>query len=821
MMLLFKYRFLRLSLSLVIIMQLIFSTIVSAQEMQAVPIMPQLIPQQSPANIIPPVRVSQPPPLSTPAAIQPRLPVVERTSEFEEYISNETLEVNEFQLDIVKRFEGITFQYSSKNIPKDKIAIAVKVTRLSQLIQSEQQDILKKTEEKTPVKESGFMFTPQIIDAGYLVGSRETLSEVFNMLGIKNPFAVSTSLKQFGYDLFRQPPSTFAPVENVPVGHDYVIGPGDELRIAIWGKVEGQWTVAVDRDGNINIPKLGILGVTGLTFRELKDVIHKEFSKYFTGFEMNISMGSLKTIRVYVVGNAERPGAYTVSSLSTLINALFEAGGPSKTGTMRDIQVKRNGATVVSFDMYDFLLRGDKTKDVRLMSEDVIFIPPVGHLAAIAGSVKNPAIYELKNETTISKLIDMAGGLSTVAFTGRIQIERIIDNQRQIVFESDYTPVKDAQMVLKSGDILKIFQIVQDRHTVKISGAVHREGEYGFTAGMSLKDLVSMSGGLKYYAYNQNAELTRINITNDGPKTEKIILNLEKALNGDADNNISLQKNDYLFVRSIPEWKLYETVSIQGEVKFPGTYAIKKSEQLSSLIERAGGYTDNAHLRGALFTRERVRELQQLSIEEMIKRLERDLFAEGSLQVSTALSREEIEAKKVEIAQKQKFIEELKTVKATGRLTIRLAHIRLLKGSEYDIELEEGDSLVIPTKNAVVNVAGSVMSPGSFVYSPRLDYKDYIKMAGSYSKYADTGNVYVLKVDGSARQLSSGLLGWNPFKSRWEMAAFGEDIKEIEPGDSIVVPDKLERVAWLRDIKDLTQILMQMAVTAGVILRLY
>jgi protein involved in polysaccharide export with SLBB domain len=567
------------------------------------------------------------------------------------------------------------------------------------------------------------------------------------------------------------------------------------------------------------MPKVGILGVTGLSFKELKDLLYKEFSKYYTGFEMNVSMAVLRTIRVYIVGNAERPGAYTVSSLSTIVNALFEAGGPSKTGTMRDIQVKRNGKTFVHFDLYDFLLKGDKTKDIRLMPEDVIFIPPIGPIAAIAGSAKNPAIYELKGERTISQLIEMAGGLSDVAFKGRVQIERIIDNTRQVVFESDLAQAKDTEV--QAGDIVKIFQVVQDKKLVRVSGAVQRAGEFGFKTGMSVRDLISMSGGLKYYAYNKEAELTRVHITDKGPLTEKIMINLEKAIAGETESNIPLKEDDYLFVRSIPEWDLYKTVSISGEIKFPGTYTIKKGEKLSSLIERAGGYTDKAYLRGAIFTRVRVSEMQQKSLDEMINRLEREILVSGATLSSTAMTSEEIQISKIELEQRQKFIESLRTLKPTGRMAIKLAHLRLLKNSEFDIELEEGDSLSIPSENKVVNVTGAVFSPGSFVYHSDFDYKDYIGQAAGFSRYADTGNVYVLKVDGTARKLSKNFLGWNPFKSRWEVLAFEEEEKEIEPGDTIVIPEDFEKVAWLREVKDITQILFQIAVTTGVVLRLF
>lgn len=641
----------------------------------------------------------------------------------------------------------------------------------------------------------------------------EGLSEFEQFVSGKLPQTVSTDIRQFGYELFRQPPSTFAPVERVPVSPDYVIGPGDEIRITVWGKIDGQWSVIVDRDGNISIPKIGILGVTGLTFQELKEVLYKEFSKYYTGFEMNVSMGALRTIRVYVVGNAQRPGAYTVSSLATLVNALFEAGGPSKTGTMRDIQVKRNGKTIINFDMYDLLLKGDKTKDIRLMPEDVIFIPPVGPLVAIAGNVKNPAIYELKGETTLSQLIDMAGGLSDIAFRTRVQIERIVNNTRQVVFESDFDKARD--MRLQPADVVKIFLAVEDKRVVRLSGAVHREGEYGFKEGMTIKDLISLAGGLKYYAYTKEAELTRIHVTDRGPVTEQITINLEKALLDDPKSNIFFKENDYLFVRSIPEWKLYRTVTITGEVKFPGTYTIKKGERLSSLIERAGGFTDKAFLKGTVFTRPSVKELQQKQINDMVDRLERELLSVSSASIASAATAEEVKMYQVETEQKRQFIQRLRQVKALGRMVIRLDETERLKNTMYDIELEEGDSIHIPERFSTVQVIGSVYNQTAFVWDKEKDYSDYIDLAGGYTDNADKSNVYILKVDGSAVKPGKGLFGirWNKVSKRLEEVGTG-----LEPGDTIIVPEKLVSIAWMRNIKDITQILYQIAVTAGVIL---
>lgn len=205
----------------------------------------------------------------------------------------------------------------------------------------------------------------------------------------------------------------------------------------------------------------------------------------------------------------------------------------------------------------------------------------------------------------------------------------------------------------------------------------------------------------------------------------------------------------------------------------------------------------------------------------MTQRLERELLAEGAVQVSSSLSQEEVMAKKIELEQKHRLIESMKKLKATGRMTISLSHLRLLKGSEYDIELEDGDSLFIPEKNSVINVVGAVMAPGSIIYTDKLKYENYINATGGYSKYADPDNAFVIKVDGSAHRLSRKLVNWSDTQSRWELAGFGEEIKLLEPGDVIVVPEKIEKIAWLREIRDITQILMNTAVVAGITVKLF
>ncbi len=637
-------------------------------------------------------------------------------------------------------------------------------------------------------------------------GREEERSEFEKYVAGNSPAATSVDISQFGYDLFAKPASTFPSPLYVPVGPDYVVGPGDTIKIEVWGRFEGSWNVVVNSDGNISLPKAGVFGVTGLSFSELKELLNKKLSKYYTGFEMNVSMGPLRTIQVYVVGNAQRPGAYTISSLSTIINALFEGGGPSKTGSMRTIQVKRNGKTVVTFDLYDFLLRGDKTKDIRLLPEDVIFIPPAGPLVGIAGTVKTPAIYELKGETRLLDLIEMAGGISGIAFNGRVQMQRTENHHSRIMFEGDLLDIEKNQaknFVLQDGDLAKIFTVADYAKTVTVAGAVAQPGKYGVNPDVTrVKDLISLAGGLLYHTSDQ-AEVTRVTVTQTGPKTDIFTIDLAKALAGDPQHNLPLQRNDYLLVRSVPEWNLYRTATIGGEVRFPGTYTIKKGETLSSLIARAGGFTDRAYLRGAIFTREKVREQQQKQIDEMADRLERELLGSGTAQVATATSADDARMVQMELEQKRHFIAQLKTAKAKGRIALRLSETATFSGSAYDIELDQGDTLTIPSNPKTVQVIGSVYNQSAFVYESKEGYDYFVDLAGGYTSNADKGNAYILQANGTAIKAGGSFLG------------FGD---RLNSGDTIVVPEKLERVAWMRNIKDITQILYQIAVTAGVLL---
>ena len=762
---------------------------------------------------------------------------------------------------------------------------------------------------------------PQELVPDHSVVSEEevTLSKFEAYILGKISGEISKNITQFGYDLFRTSPSTFAPVKQVPVGPDYLLGPGDEFRISIWGKIDADYTARIDREGQIKLPQIGMISLAGLIFSEAQATILQEFGRYYKQEEVkvNISMARLRSIRVFVVGQARRPGSYTISSLSTLIHALFAAGGPNKNGTLRDIQVKRNGQTIVHFDLYDFLLQGDKSQDLRLQSEDVIFIPTVGVLAGIAGNVRVPAIYELKRETTLKNLIAMAGGILAIGYLQQIQIERVVENNAKVVLDVDLENFPaQGQVRLQDGDLVKVFSVIQSvtnsvkitgnvqrpgtyqwkdgmrigdllkgtddllpethmkfamverlvapdyhkeylwinlerlllkkvesedillapydqitvfkrsnvmqRDKVLVSGAVQKPGAYGYRVNMKVSDLLKLAGGLMRHTALENAELTRVTPTSDGALTEKITVNLEAALQGDSAHDFSLFPDDYLLVRTVPEWNLYRKVHITGEVRFPGQYTTEKGETLSSLIGRAGGYTEQAYLKGAVFTRESVRKLQQRQLDEIVDRLELRLQSQSAQTIERALTPEQAEQQRLALEQRRSLIENLRHSKAQGRIAIQLHDLDQLMDSSSDLSLHEGDSLNIPERSQQIQVMGSVFNPGAYIYQPGQTVSDYLELSGSLTRDADSREIYILKVDGTAvsAHQKSHRIGWR-WDSKHNRWTGGKVLNmTLEPGDTIVAPQKIQQTAWLKGIKDITQILFQVALTTGVVVKL-
>ncbi len=321
---------------------------------------------------------------------------------------------------------------------------------------------------------------------GRIVGPLKTRSEFEQFV----EDATGRPLPVYGRQLFDEVPTTFAPVENVPVPSDYVLGPGDQLLIRAWGKIDLDYRVTVDRNGQINLPKVGALTVAGLRYAQIEGYLHSAIGALYKDFELNVTLGQLRSIQIFVLGDARQPGSYTISSLSTLVDALFVSGGPSATGTMRRIQLRRDGKTMTEFDIYDLMERGDKSHDIRLLPGDVIFIPPIGPEIAISGDVNQPGIYELKGEVTVGAALQNAGGMTSLADAERAVLERIEDHSSREI-EEFALDVQGKARFVRDGDLLRVFPLSPKFiNAVTLRGSVAEPGLYPWKDGMRVADLI-------------------------------------------------------------------------------------------------------------------------------------------------------------------------------------------------------------------------------------------------------------------------------------------------------------------------------------------
>lgn len=723
-------------------------------------------------------------------------------------------------------------------------------------------------------------------------------------------------LKQFGYDFFKNSLQLTSAIDAMPAGSSYVLGPGDVVNLNAWGAINFRHELTVDRNGELIIPKVGAVRVWGLPFDKAQTAVRDAIDRYFRNYEMSLTLGKLRSIQVYVVGEVEAPGNYPVSSLATVINALAAAGGPSRNGSLRMVKVTRGSQTIATIDLYEMFLSGERSKDLQLQNGDTIFVPVIGPVVAVAGEVRRPAIYEMSGKTTLAAVLKMAGGIAASGSLGRIQVERLENNSARIALDyvlkdGDPAATMDA-VLLQDRDMVKVFPVqeairqvvalkgnvqqageyqfrsgmrltdlipstqallpesyldsleitrmsppeyrkelitvslrralegnqadnllLQEQDTVKVfsrwemeerprvavNGAVVNPGAYDYYPGMAVRDLVTAAGSAKRNAFLDQAELSRVVITGDKAQSTRLQLDLGKALAGDSDHNLPLQSDDVLIVRGVTDWQdsTNSFVKLKGEVRFPGVYSVARGEKLSSVIERAGGYTDKAYLRGAKFTRRSVRELQQKRMDEIILKSEKDILQKQSALASLSSSKEELEATKASLDSLLKSVERMKGLKAEGRVVMRLAALEEIKKSSYDLALEGGDELEIPPRPGVVSVLGQVYNPTSFVYLEGQDVDRYLQKSGGPVNDAETSEMYIVKADGSvfSRQQSSFGIQWSDEGRRWSLGSFLSST--LEPGDTLVVPQKLERISWMREIKDITQILANVALTAGTV----
>lgn len=823
---------------------------------------------------------------------------------------------------------------------------------------------------------------PQVVNSRGEFEQDDVLDDRKNKQDKKSDFdfkqdSQKNELKRFGYEMFAGEPTTFAPVSDVPVPSDYKIGPGDVLKVQLYGKENQEYSLTIGRDGSVQFPELGPIQLSGMSFSEARESLQQRIKQQMIGIESNVSMGELRSIRIFVAGDAYKPGSYTVSSLSSITQALFVAGGVNEIGSLRNIQVKRNGQLIGRFDLYDLLLRGDASGDINLRSGDVVFIPAVGSLVSVTGEVRRPAIYEVASNETIGDVVNMAAGVKAGAYAQATSLERFNNNGLKSIINLDLTTVKDRQLAAKAGDYIRVKNASsQFENSITLVGAVVRAGKYQWRQGLTVKDLipsvwgdlsptadlnyalvvrevnkhgdievlqfgigaaitdgslkdnlvlmprdkilvfnyddttqnrfelnklvkqrlakvaelkgdsllgddlfkagfetinfsaqkknsaaeiagvvmtdkdakqnqeqqqeeksvanevsqmlanlfddvelvklsgamsrsellypiinklyqqagtqtsiqivavagkvrhpglyplslkgkvtdlVKAAGGLIEGAYIGKAELTRTINSGSSSDIKHIGIDLQSALIGEQQANISLEGRDVLTVQTIPDWQESKSIEIRGEVTFPGIYNIGRGESLKDVLARAEGLTQYASASGAVFVRESVRQQEQLEIKKLANQLRRDIASRG-------VSKDGLQ---VNYADAQMMLMDLENIKAVGRLVVDLNALSL-GIEEADLQLEDADVLYVPSIKQTVAVMGEVQHPSTHRYKAGLTLDDYLLMSGGSRERGDDSRMYVIKADGSVMM---------PQNSLW----FTADTN-IDPGDTVIVP---------------------------------
>jgi len=733
------------------------------------------------------------------------------------------------------------------------------------------------------------------------------LSDRENERSLKRDMASDnkTGLVRYGYDLFAGVPTTFAPATDIPIPVDYIVGPGDGMQIQLLGKINENHELSVGRDGAINFPELGPISVAGLRFSEAKQLVQQKVAEQMIGVRAVISLGELRSIKIFVLGEAFKPGSYTVSSLSTMTNALFVSGGITNIGSLRNIQLKRRGEKITTLDLYDLLQKGDTRNDARLLPGDVIYIPPVSDTVGIQGEVKRPAIYELKNENSLQNLISLAGGFSAEAFPNISTIVRKNNNGFTTVFDVDLTQKSAKTTKLKNGDLVEIGTVLEDfEDVVELTGAFHREraikwkknlrlsdvihsvkdfketvdlnlaiivrkemplrkistlhfnlrdlingsqkqdwilqpldkiitfeqnkerldilepiiekingqnaggglaklvdisgnvrypGRYPLTKNMNIRELVLIAGGLAEASYLGNAEITRRDLSDMETATVKHFnVNLAEQLTG--GDSFKLQAKDKLAIYITPEYRENLNITLTGEVRFPGSYEFKRGETLSQVIVRAGGFTTMAHIGAAIFTRVDLQRQESIQLKELQDRMREDIAA-SQLQDAAA-------GDSTSLNDSESLLDALSETEAIGRLVIQLESI--VSGTSDDIQLKDGDQLVIPTFRQEVSVLGEVQHATSHLFNNQWTLEDYLEKSGGLTNRADNDRIYVVKADGSV---------FLPNQSGW----LTHQNEYLSPGDTVVVPLDTDSIKSLTLWTTVSQLIYQLALGAAAV----
>lgn len=732
----------------------------------------------------------------------------------------------------------------------------------------------------------------------------------YNLLALRDLYTQvpeqTSSLRRFGSEIFtNRGTERKDSAMDVPVGPDYVLGPGDGVTIDLWGGMSQRITRTIDQQGRIVLPEAGPLMLAGLSLGQAQKAVEDALGSQFRNARAEVSITRLHTIRIYVVGDVQRPGAYDVSSVSTPLNALIAAGGPTATGSLRMVKHLRGQVLLREIDLYDFFVRGVRPDAERLQPGDTILVPPVGVQVTLSGMVRRPAIYELRDETTLKQVLDLGGGLLVSAATTAIKVERIeahhgrvslsLDlpdpgspsalsaslqafvvrdgdrvlvapilpySEKAIYLEGhvvrpgkhafrddmtlidaihsyqdllpepadrgviirlrapDYRPetiefslseilIGNDQVNLQPFDTIRVYSRYElDPPAVTIQGEVAEPGSYPLSQGMTAAQLVRTAGGFKRSALLDEADLISYRVK-AGHKviSQRTEINIGRAVKDkDSSADVELKPGDVLTIHQLSGWNdIGASVTLKGEVTYSGVYGIQEGEKLSSVLKRAGGFTETSYPTGAVLLRKQVRELEEKSRGELIRQIE--MTSSGAkISPNLAGNQDQVVALQLVSQQQKEVLQRLKTQSPSGRLVIKIStDIASWENTIADIDLRAGDVIAIPKKPSFVLVTGQVYNDGTGItYVPGKNAGWYLRRAGGPTDMANRKEIFVIKANGSVIGRRS---------NEWYQ---GDVLSTaMEPGDVVVVPQKIVggSMAW-RNMLATAQVLSSIAITA-------
>jgi polysaccharide biosynthesis/export protein len=643
------------------------------------------------------------------------------------------------------------------------------------------------------------------------------------------------TLKVFGTELMRES-KRLGDVDPVTIPATYRVGPGDELLIRAWGQIDMNIQIHVDRSGQIFLPKVGQTMVAGLSVEDLGPHLRKIISRQYKDFELTATMGGLRNVQYYTSGFATQPGMHIVSSAASVLHAALAAGGPGPNADPRRVVVRRLGSPPLGMDMYEMLVDGNRGGDPQIKPGDTIHFEPSRGLAAVSGQVNREAIFHVRNGDSVADLLRFAGGLTTTADDSLVRIERLDKGRR--VMEEIKLDTEGMNRPVRSGDLIMILPVSQRiDNVVTLRGNVAVPLRSPWRDGMRVSDLIPSAQALvRPAALAQRNERTTlsgfgdaqrdIDIARDYPEVNwdfatierlnpithavsVLSFNLGQVLfhKSEADNLV-LQAGDNVIVYARqdfeqPESKKLRLVRIEGEVLRPGLYPTAVGETLQSLIKRAGGTSEQAYYFGTRFSRISAKKIEEQRLKQAADRIEQDYLRRLARRSQNLTTQEDALNSNAEYEAVRGLIAKLRDYHAEGRVTLDL------KGQNARLEdlpalaLEDGDSIVIPSKPSTVTLSGAVVQAGSILWRSGSNLAHYIEKAGGARAHADEDGMVVLRADGSVRAAKTG--SWGGMSST---------SADISPGDTIFVPEDTERVSKTRTLRDWTSILYQFGIGA-------